>query len=63
MTLENTGILHEGQMTDHANNVHTDGSINRKQLKFMINLFFENLARALQSLRQPSNPYKELKND
>ena len=28
-TLENTGILHEGQLTDHANNVHTDGSIYR----------------------------------
>ncbi|WP_134434976.1 hypothetical protein [Pseudomonas azotoformans] len=63
MTLENTGILHEGQMTDHANNVHTDGSINRKLLKYIDNLFFENLARALQPLRQPSNPYKELKND
>jgi hypothetical protein len=25
--LENTGILHEGQMTDHANNAHTDRSI------------------------------------
>jgi len=61
--LENTGILHEGQMTDHANNIHTDGSINLKLLKYILILFFENLARALQSLRQPSNPYKELKND
>jgi hypothetical protein len=54
--LENTGILHEGQLTDHANNVHTDGSIIRNLLKNNRKVVFRNLARALQSLRQPSQP-------
>ncbi|NVZ48719.1 hypothetical protein HX792_00145 [Pseudomonas sp. B6002] len=54
--MENTGILHEGQLTDHANNVHTDGSINIKSLKNKGKIVFKNLARALQSLRQPSQP-------
>ncbi|WP_414892814.1 hypothetical protein [Pseudomonas serboccidentalis] len=31
-TLENTGILHAGQMTDHANNRDTDGSFIFKSL-------------------------------
>ncbi|CAI8742303.1 hypothetical protein EMIT0357P_150033 [Pseudomonas marginalis] len=40
-------------MTDHANNVHTDGSNIFKLLKINIKVILQNLARALQSLRQP----------
>ncbi|NNA56892.1 hypothetical protein [Pseudomonas koreensis] len=47
-TLENTGILHAGQMTDHANNRDTDGSFIFNLLKNKENNLFEKLARTLQ---------------
>jgi hypothetical protein len=36
ISLKNTGILHAGQMTDHAKNQHTDGSIFYKLLKIKV---------------------------
>jgi hypothetical protein len=43
-------------MTDHANNVHTDGSIIRKLLIINRKVVCQNLARALQLLRHVSKP-------
>jgi len=48
ISLENTGILHAGQMTDHAKNQHTDGSIFRKLLKNKLFYPTKKLARTLQ---------------
>jgi hypothetical protein len=46
--LENTGILHAGQMTDHANNRNTDSSIVFKLLIYKGLFVLKKLARTLQ---------------
>jgi hypothetical protein len=46
--LENTGILHAGQMTDHANNRDTDSSFNFILLIYNDISLFKKLARTLQ---------------
>jgi hypothetical protein len=45
---ENTGILHAGQMTDHANNRDTDSSNIFNLLKNNDLFLIEKLARTLQ---------------
>ncbi|CAI8880578.1 transposase [Pseudomonas chlororaphis] len=55
-TLENTGILHAGQMTDHANNADTE---NGKKLNYLKNngkIFIPGLARRVQHLSQLPQP-------
>jgi hypothetical protein len=46
--LENTGILHAGQMTDHANNRDTDSSIVFNWLIYKYFLKIKKLACTLQ---------------
>jgi hypothetical protein len=46
--LENTGILHAGQMTDHANNRDTDSSFIFKLLIYNDIYLTKKLARTLQ---------------
>jgi hypothetical protein len=46
--LENTGILHAGQMTDHANNRDTDSSLIFKSLIIKEIFKIKKLARTLQ---------------
>ncbi|NMX94386.1 MULTISPECIES: hypothetical protein [unclassified Pseudomonas] len=61
--MENTGILHEGQMTDHANKADTDLSRIYNLLKIKVYFLIRDLARALQLPQYVSKPVKELKND
>jgi hypothetical protein len=61
---QNTGILHAGQMTDHANNADTDFWVfcNLLNLKYFYCYFW--LARPMQySLQVFIHQAKELKND
>jgi hypothetical protein len=48
VTFENTGILHAGQMTDHAKEADTDFTIKHKQLKYKQFVFSEKLACRVQ---------------
>jgi hypothetical protein len=48
ISLENTGILHAGQMTDHANNRDADSSLIFKLLIYNGLLEIKKLARTLQ---------------
>jgi hypothetical protein len=43
--LKNTGILHAGQLTVHANNRHTDSWLISKYLKYMYKIIGQGLAR------------------
>jgi hypothetical protein len=46
--VENTGILHAGQMTDHANILDTDSSLTFKALIYKDFFIYRKLARTLQ---------------
>jgi hypothetical protein len=55
-SLENTGILHAGQMTDHANNADTESGLKIKYLKNKNKILIPGLARRVQQLLRLPQP-------
>jgi len=61
--MKNTGILHAGQLTDHAKKPDTEVQLIIKSLFLNGFIKIKSLARAMQSLLHDPQPCKELNND